>query len=320
MHAEALDHIRAGRPVEAAESMQALADLLEPMWQGYAAYGLEYDLNAATAFWIYHLTVGARIIRMLDPELRAAAVSPDEEIRLTATRLPHSIARSALRHRAAGSIRDGLAPLLSVYDAVIGDLTGGGRQQLPATGLARRRTGAPFRTLLSFTLSDLQREIGRAEYLTAGPGASAETTGLVAAEFAAVQLRAAHQQLLVMLRRAVQVRDITTLREVLPKWTMPDTSLVRDALWESSSRFYVSGRPPDGQEPPGGLCPQSTPGGPGPGSGSRARRRGESPARAALRASSRAGAQRTDGGIVAGPCGLVLPAGPGLVPESLAEV
>lgn len=149
MHAEVMDHIRAGRPVEATESMQALADLLEPVWQGYAAYGQAYDQDTAGLFWIQQPTVAARIMRMLDAELRAAAVSPDEQVRQTATRMPLRIARSALRHKAAGSIRGGLAPLLSAYDAVIGDLTDGGRQPLPATGLARRRTGAPFQAVLS---------------------------------------------------------------------------------------------------------------------------------------------------------------------------
>lgn len=253
MHAEAIEHIRAGRPVEAAEDLEALGDLLEPVWQGYAAYGRPYDQEAAGAFWIYQPTVGARIMQMLDPELRAAAVSADEQIRVLATRVPHGVARSALRHKAAGSIRDGLTPLLSVYDTVIGDLTDGGREQLPVTGLARRRTGAPFRTVLSFTLGDLQREIDRATYQAAGLGVSADA-GLDAAEFAILQLSAAHHQLLVMLRRAVQVQDITTLREVLPKWRMPDTSRVRDAFQESQGSVRVDGRPPDGQKAPEALA------------------------------------------------------------------
>ena len=47
MHAEVMDHIRAGRPVEATESIQALADLLIPVWQGYAAYGQAYEQEPA---------------------------------------------------------------------------------------------------------------------------------------------------------------------------------------------------------------------------------------------------------------------------------
>ena len=185
IHAEVMDHIRAGHPVEATESIQALADLLVPVWQGYAAYGQAYEQEPAGWFWIQQPTVAARIMRMLDAELRAAAVSTDEQIRRTSTTVPRQIAVSALRHKAAGSIRDGLAPLLSVYDAVIGNLTDGGRQSLPATGLARRRTGAPFQAVLSFTLGHLQMEIDRAVPWTAGAGFSANAAELAAAQFAA---------------------------------------------------------------------------------------------------------------------------------------
>jgi hypothetical protein len=252
MHAEIMDHIRTGRPVEATESIQALAALLEPVWQGYAAYGQENEQETASLFWTQQATAAARIMRMLDAELRAAAVSTDDQIRRTSTTVPRQIAISALRHKAAGSIRDGLAPLLSVYNAVIGDLTDGGRQPLPATGLARRRTGAPFQAVLSFTLGRLQFEIDRAVPGTAGAGLSADVAELAAAQFAATQLRTAHRQLLFMLRRAIQVQDTTTLKEVLPKWRMPDTSRIRDALEATSARAHATPGSGEDPEPPGG--------------------------------------------------------------------
>lgn len=252
MHAEVMDHIRAGRPVEATESIQALADLLVPVWQGYAAYGQAYEQEPVGWFWIQGPTVAARIMRMLDAELRAAAVSSDEQICRTSTTVPRQIAVSALRHKAAGSIRDGLALLLSVYDAVVGDLTDGGRQPLPATGLARRRTGAPFQAVLSFTLGQLQMEIDRAVPWTAGAGLSADAADLAATRFAAAQIGAAHHVLLFMLRRAIQVRDTTTLKEVLPQWHMPDTSRVQHALEAASARRNETSLTGNSPEPPGG--------------------------------------------------------------------
>jgi hypothetical protein len=254
MHAEVMDHIRAGRPVEATESIQALTDLLMPVWQGYAAYRQPYEQEPAGWFWIQGPTVAARIMRMLDAELRAAAVSTDEQIRRTSTTVPRQVAVSALRHKAAGSIRDGLAPLLSVYDAVIGDLTDGGRQPLPATGLARRRTGAPFQAVLSFTRGQLQLEIDRAVPWTPGAGLSADPVDLAAAQFAAAQVGTAHDVLLFMLRRTIQVRDTTTLKEVLPQWRMPDTSRVQQALDEASARPHETSLTGDSPEPPGGSA------------------------------------------------------------------
>jgi hypothetical protein len=252
MHAEVMDHIRAGRPVEAAESIQAVVDLLVPVWQGYAAYGQAYEQEPAGWFWIQGPTAAARIMRMVDAELRAAAVSTDEQIRRISATVPRQIAVSALRQKAAGSIRDSLAPLLSVYDAVVGDLTDGGRQPLPATGLARRRTGAPFQAVLSFTLGQLQLEIDRAVPWTAGAGLSADFGELAAAQFAVAQVTTANHVLLFMLRRAIQIRDTITLKEVLAQWRMPDTSRVQQALEEASARRPETSLAGNSPELPGG--------------------------------------------------------------------
>jgi hypothetical protein len=62
--------------------MRRLADLCTVIWQAYAAYGLAYDYDARRAFYPYRLTAGERLMDLLDDELRAAAVSKDDKIRI----------------------------------------------------------------------------------------------------------------------------------------------------------------------------------------------------------------------------------------------
>jgi len=214
MHAQALDDIRADRPVEAAEGMQALCDLHQVIWDAYAAYGRTYDLDAVQGFHLFRPTTGERIAWLLDDELRAAAVSGDTKIRREATLLPRRLARVALPARAAATIRQILQTLLGVYDAVVSDLTDDGQQTLPPGGTARTRLHAPFHSLLSFTTSDLQRAIDQPTTLGRGAG-PAPAADMQAAAFAVAQLQPVHRQLLEMLKHAARLRDIATVRAAL---------------------------------------------------------------------------------------------------------
>lgn len=114
-HAETMKHIRAGRPVEANAGMQVMAELHEPMWQAYAAYGMRYGTDLSRSFWLYMPTAGERILATLDAQVRAAAVSGDEQIRRAAIRWPYLIARNALARKAAGSVDLSLGLLPRAY-------------------------------------------------------------------------------------------------------------------------------------------------------------------------------------------------------------
>jgi hypothetical protein len=234
-HAEILDDIRADRPVEATERMQALCELHQVIWDAYAAYGKTYDLDAVQGFHLFRLTAGERIVQLLADELRAAAVSKDTRIRWEASMLPRRLARDALPARAAATVSQILQTLSIVYDAVVNELTDDGHQVLPPGGAARDRLQAPFHSLLSFTTSDLQRAIEQPAFLRqrAPEGSVADTQTAV---FAAMQLSAAYRQLLEMLKHAARLRDSPTVRAVLDAAQMPDVSLTRNALNEAAER------------------------------------------------------------------------------------
>ena len=169
-------------------------------------------------------------IESLDAEVRVAAVSQDEQIRLEATERPRYIASHALKFKAARSVELSLGLLASVYEAVLYDLTDSGTKPLPSTGFARDRIGAAFESLLSFINDDLQGKINPVKhdgFATEDP--SANVAALDAADFAVTQLKVAHWKLMAMLRRAIQVQDATTLREFVGKWTMPGSDLFAEA-------------------------------------------------------------------------------------------
>jgi hypothetical protein len=79
LHADTLDDIRAARPVEALEGMQAIADLHQVIWQAVQAHGKSYGQDALQTFHFYRWPVGEQLMMLLEDELRAAAIS--EEIR-----------------------------------------------------------------------------------------------------------------------------------------------------------------------------------------------------------------------------------------------
>ena len=246
LHATTLDDIRSDRPVEATEGMQALAELHEPMWQAYATHCLPYDRDARQIFWRYRRTVGDRIINLLDAELCAAAISRDAKIRGEATYLPRRLAREAVAVQAAGTIEQSLGMLLDVYNAVVSDLTNDGRQALPMTGLASGRVHAPFQSLLSFTNSELGSVLDQlAVTRSGGETTIVDASALRDAEFALAQLQFAHRQMLEMLRRAVRLRDSTTVRQALGAWNMPDVLQGRHTRQESLERVDA-GQPRSG--------------------------------------------------------------------------
>lgn len=226
-HAQTMDHIRAGRPVDADAGMQVMADLHEPMWQAYSAYGRRYDGDQIGIFWLYMPTVGERILASLAAQVRTAAVSDDDQIRAAAVRWPYLIARRALARRAAGSVEPSLRLLAQVYDAITSELSEGGRLPLPAAGPGRRRIAGVFARLLSFINVDLAREIDQAEQ-----DSRAEAAVFEAAAFAVSQVSAANRVVLDMLRQAVDVRDATTLEGAIGQWKLPDSVLFSQAVAE----------------------------------------------------------------------------------------
>ncbi len=231
LHAETLDDIRGDRPVEAVAGMRRLADLCAVIWQAYAAYGLTYDYDARRAFYPYRLTVGERLMDLLDDELRAAAVSKDDKIRWEASGLPRHLAGEALAEKASLTVQQSLGTLLSVYSAAVSDLTDDGRDALPSTRTARVRVQAPFQSLLSFTHSDLARAIERAASLELNPEPTSEAAGIAeSARLATAQLQVAHRLFMDMVRYAIALRDSATVRETLTAWKMPELPLLGDAL------------------------------------------------------------------------------------------
>jgi hypothetical protein len=231
LHAETLDNIRANKPVEAADGMYALADLHEPMWQAYQAHDLQYDEKTLPPrFWRPLKTVGERITGSLDAEVRAAATSEDEQVRREATQVPLHITGGALKFRAGNSVKQSLRLLDSVYEAVLYDLTDGGRHPLPATGFAASRLYKAFESLLAFTNAAIQGKIDPAQY--DGGAAAMGDAALTVADFAVTQLEVAQKTLMTMLRRAIRVQDAGTLCAVVRAWTMP-------------GRYLVEERPPD---------------------------------------------------------------------------
>lgn len=236
LHGETLGHIRAGRQAEAVDGMRALGNLQQLLWQAYAAHGCAYEPDAVGDLILYRQGAGDRIDVLLDDLLRAAAVSADDAVRQEASDLPRVIARGALYREAPGTGRQMMRQLEGVYIAIVGELSEGGRRDLPLTGLARSRLHAPFRSLLSFVNYHLAQAIYQA--------AAGSTTGwdgkpLPPAEFLLAQLRAANEAMLRMLRRAVQFRDGATVRRVLDARKMPDLPLAQNAIQQAAGSRTV---------------------------------------------------------------------------------
>jgi hypothetical protein len=222
LHGETLEHIRAGRAEEGSGGMKSMVGLQEIASQVYAAHDRPYQPYAD---WPLD-AVGYRIAELLDTELRAAAVSPDDAIQREAAVLPARMAWDATIRKEPGIVRQGMRYLESVYMAVAGDLSGGGERDLPSIGLVMSRLHAPFRSLLSLVNYYLAPQINEAasKYLL-----EQDEESRVSADFLLDQLRVANEVTLEMLRRAVQFRDSATVRRVLRVWQVPDLSQARNA-------------------------------------------------------------------------------------------
>lgn len=225
LHGEALEHIRTGRQTEAVEGMRSLFGLQELLWQAYTAYG--QGLAAGGPAVLYGKDPGERIDSMLGDLLRTAAVSMDEAVRREAGDLPRVIAREALYREDRSAVWQLLRHLEGVYIAVVGELSGGGLRDLPATGLARSRLHHPFRSLLSFVNYYLGSAIDQA---IAGGTTGWDGRPLPPADFLLARLQDANEAMLRLLRRAIQFRDSVTVARVLDAWKLPDMPLARDAI------------------------------------------------------------------------------------------
>jgi hypothetical protein len=217
LHGEALEHIRAARPTEAVSGMRAMSNLLLPVWQAYAAHGRTWEPVPEARPGSLIAGAGERIIEMLADLLRAAAVSDDELIRGEACDLPCRIAERAVRNELPGAFQLGLRQLESVYKAIVGELSDGGRHELPVTSLARSRLYNPFASLLSFVDVPYFSFVDAVEAPTGGWQMPFRFSDLRGAH-----LKSANDVMLSMLRHAVEARDSATVRQVLSVWTLPD--------------------------------------------------------------------------------------------------
>lgn len=225
LHGEALEHIRAGRQTEAIEGMRSLFGLQELLWQAYAAYGQSTAAGGPAV--LYGKDPGERIDAMLGDLLRTAAVSMDEAVRREASDLPRVIAREALYREEPSTVWQLLRHLEGVYIAVVGELSGGGLRDLPATGLARSRLHHPFRSLLSFVNYYLGHAIDQA---IAGGTTGWDGRTLPPADFLLARLADANEAMLHLLRRAIQFQNSVTVGRVLDAWMLPDMPLARNAI------------------------------------------------------------------------------------------
>jgi len=235
LHADTLDDIRAARPVEALEGMQALAELHQVIWQAFQSHGKTYGQDALQTFHFYRWPVGEQLMMLLEDELRAAAVSEDNKIRGQATLLPHRLAAMALAAQAGGTIQSSLGTLLGTYATIVNVLTSDGQQPLPVTQISRNRILSPFQALLTFTSHDVLRVIEQAAVLDRDKGPTPQAIKIArSAEFGSSQLQVAHRQVMVMLQYAIRLGDSATVREVLDAWKVPEIPRVRDVLSEQA--------------------------------------------------------------------------------------
>jgi hypothetical protein len=226
LHGETVEHIRAGRHAEAADGIQALGSLRDVVRQAWSAHGRPGGADTPGPLVIYRRTAGERIELLLEDLLRAAAISTDEAIQKEASDQPRADARDALYRGDQGAASRAGRQLAGVYLAVAGDLSDGGRRDLPSTGLARSRLHAPFRSLLSFVHSYLAPAIDQA---AAGSTLSWDGQPLPPLEYLFSQLRATGEAMLEMLRTAILMHDGLTVEAVLRAWRMPDLPLAQAA-------------------------------------------------------------------------------------------
>jgi hypothetical protein len=243
VHAEALEHIRAGRPIEAAAAMKTMTDMLELAWQAHLAHARNSSAaDGARRRLVGRIGLTDKITDRLTALVRAGAVSSDEQIRKFTARYPRDAAVIALQARASTSVLACLTLYCRMYEAVVSDVTEAGRLALPAHGLGRQRIVQLFEALRYFAELDL------AEPLTRLARAHAEPRGHDGVRFARREhddalfamdhAYAANNVILAMLHKAVEYNDIVTVRSVVPIWRTPEAEWFLDELKYSAAGLH----------------------------------------------------------------------------------
>ncbi|WP_034270590.1 hypothetical protein [Actinospica robiniae] len=222
LHTEALESIRADRPVDAVEGIQSTGDMLDAVWRAYRAHERRYSTATEQGYWLWlgrDRPVALSIIERLQSQARAAAISRDADLRRKAASLVRQAAQRAATFRAEASVAALMKTFEVAYSAVVDEVRESGATWPPADGAARRRINETITAPVSLLERDIRTLVlGALSVDYENAPQEAWRTSFTAARHLIEQVNVINEGMLSLLRRAVEVDDGPTIIQILARW------------------------------------------------------------------------------------------------------